>query len=93
MKLAELHLDWIPVIPGGKVLGENHRTDLRDCSTFRAADGWDITCRGAGEFELMTEGLPTPVVVGDGYSYTRAVIVPVDTEAPVVVVQTKGKKR
>lgn len=91
MKLATLNLDDIVVIPHGKKLGEDYFVDLRD-SVFRAEDGWDIHETLPGTFSLNAPWLAEPVTLGGyGYTYTRAPVEVIDTEAPVP--QPKGKRR
>lgn len=93
MKLAILNLDDMVVIPSGKRLGEDAFGDLRD-SVFRAVDGWDIHETLPGTFSVSAPWLDEPVTIGGyGYTYTRAKVEPVDTEAPLPAPQAKGKKR
>lgn len=69
MKLAEIHFDWQPVISGADARGEALLFPLRNQSTFTAAEGWSIEKLASGEFRLFRDGMPAPVVVGDGYTY------------------------
>ena len=92
MKLATLNLDDMVVIPGGKRLGEDTFTDLRD-SVFRAADGWEIHETLPGTFSVTCAHMAEAVTIGGyGYTYTRAKVDPIDTEAPVPA-PAKGKRR
>ena len=72
MKLAEIHFDWCPSIAGADSRGENLLFPLKTQSVFRAVDGWSIERLPSGEFRLHREGMPAPVVVGDGYTYVEA---------------------
>ena len=72
MKLAEIHFDWNPSIPGADSRGEGLLFPLRTQSVFRADDGWSIEALGGGMFRLHRKGMPLPVVIGDGYVYVEA---------------------
>jgi hypothetical protein len=90
MKLATLYFDDHVVIPGGRQLGDM-TGELRS-DAFRSVDGWDIHETLPGVFSLVAPWMTEPVTIGGyGYSYTRAPIEPVDTEAPVVAPR-KGKR-
>lgn len=73
MKIASLWLDDIVVVPGGRELGGDHRTDLRDAS-FHASEGWQIhETSSPGVFTVQREGMTDPVIIGGyGYSYVKA---------------------
>lgn len=90
MRIAILHLDDHVAIPGGRQLGST--CDTLRADLFSAADGWDIRETLPGTFSLSAPWMPHSVTVGGyGYTYTRAPIEPVDTEAPVVAAK-KGKR-
>lgn len=72
MKLVEIHFDWNPSIPGADARGEGLLFPLKTQSIFRAEEGWSIEKLAGGEFRLHREGMPAPVVVGDGYTYVEA---------------------
>lgn len=78
MNIACLYLHDMVVIPGGLIMGDTVRGDLREC-VFRAEDGWSITEVSPGRFELRAAWLSVPFVIVGASDYE---IVPAIESAP-----------
>ena len=86
MKLRELHLDDIVVIPGAVDIAGG--TAQKREQSFHADDGWTLQEVTPGVFSVHREDMPAPVFVG-GYGYS---FVPMAEEPKPVVDETGSQE-